>query len=56
MFFTPISFLTTSVMLNNLSCSLHPYPFLLIEGGGRRHRDRMVVGFTATCAISDYHH
>ena len=24
--------------------------------GGRRHHDRMVVGFTATCAISVYHH
>jgi len=24
--------------------------------GGRRGRDRMVVGFTITCAISAYHH
>jgi hypothetical protein len=24
--------------------------------GGRRGRDRMVVGFTTTCAISAYHH
>ena len=24
--------------------------------GGRRGRDHIVVGFTATCAISDYHH
>ena len=23
--------------------------------GGRRGRDRMVVGFTTTCTISDYH-
>ena len=23
---------------------------------GRRGRDRMVVGFTTTCAISTYHH
>ena len=23
---------------------------------GRHGRDRMVVEFTATCAISDYHH
>jgi hypothetical protein len=23
---------------------------------GRRGRDRMAVGFTATCAISAYHH
>jgi hypothetical protein len=27
---------------------------LLISG--RRDRDRMVVGFTTTCAISNYHH
>ena len=24
--------------------------------GGRRGRDRMVVGFTTNCAISAYHH
>jgi hypothetical protein len=24
--------------------------------GGRRGRDYLIVGFTATCAISDYHH
>jgi len=24
--------------------------------GGRRDRDRMVVGFTTTCAINAYHH
>jgi len=24
--------------------------------GGRRGRDRIVVGFTTTCAISAYHH
>jgi hypothetical protein len=24
--------------------------------GGRRGRDRMVVGFTTTCAISYHHH
>jgi hypothetical protein len=24
--------------------------------GGRHGRDRMVVGFTTTCAISAYHH
>ena len=24
--------------------------------GGRRGRDRMVVGYTTTCAISAYHH
>ena len=23
---------------------------------GRRGRDRMVVGFTTTCAVSAYHH
>jgi len=26
------------------------------NSGGRRGRDRMVVGFTTTCAISSYHH
>jgi hypothetical protein len=25
-------------------------------GGGSRGRDRKVVGFTTTCAISTYHH
>jgi hypothetical protein len=29
---------------------------MLIEFGGRRGRDRMVVGFTTTYAINDYHH
>jgi hypothetical protein len=24
--------------------------------GGRRGRDRMVIGFTTSCAISAYHH
>jgi len=24
--------------------------------GGRRGRDRMVVGFTTTCTVSTYHH
>ena len=28
----------------------------LINSRGRRGRDRMVVGFTTTCAISAYHH
>jgi len=27
-----------------------------MESRGRRGRDRMVVGFTTTCAISAYHH
>jgi len=27
-----------------------------MESWGRRGRDRVVVGFTTTCAISDYHH
>jgi hypothetical protein len=35
------------------------YDFYIKEGlcsaGGRRHRDRMVDGFTTTCAISIYH-
>jgi hypothetical protein len=29
---------------------------LLFFWGGRRGRDRMVLGFTTTCAISAYHH
>jgi hypothetical protein len=28
--------------------------FVLLRG--RRGRDRLVVGFTTTCAISAYHH
>jgi len=28
----------------------------IFQQGGRRGRDRMVVGFTTTCAISAYHH
>jgi hypothetical protein len=28
----------------------------LLESGGHRGRDRMVVAFTTTCAISAYHH
>jgi len=30
--------------------------FVQNEQGWRRGRDRMVVGFTTTCAISAYHH
>jgi len=29
---------------------------LPVASGGRCGRDRMVVGFTTTCAISAYHH
>jgi hypothetical protein len=29
---------------------------IMVTDGGRRSRDRMVVGFTTTCAISAYHH
>jgi len=29
---------------------------LPVAGGGYCGRDRMVVGFTTTCAISTYHH
>ena len=28
----------------------------IINNWGHRGRDRMVVGFTTTCAISTYHH
>jgi len=30
--------------------------FLIRFKRGRRGRDRMVVGFTTTCAVSVYHH
>ena len=33
---------------------IHVYTNLI--SGGRRRRDRMVVGFTTTYAISAYHH
>jgi hypothetical protein len=32
------------------------YRFSSVSTGGRRGRDRMVVGITTTCAISAYHH
>jgi len=32
---------------------VHP---ITTRGGGHCGRDRMVVGFTTTCAISAYHH
>jgi len=35
-----------------LQCVLFEYTVI---NGGRRGRDRMVVGFTTTCAISAYH-
>ena len=28
---------------------------IILDIGGRRGRDRMIVGFTTTCAISAYH-
>jgi hypothetical protein len=33
-----------------------PQTFPLKRTYGRRCRDRMVVGFTTTCAMSAYHH
>jgi hypothetical protein len=35
---------------------IHGSFLVLDETRGRRGRDRMVVGFTATYAISAYHH
>jgi len=38
---------------------LHLYGYFWLSrssSGGRRGRDRMVVGFATTCAISAYHH
>jgi hypothetical protein len=46
--------LCPSVMLDSLSCSFTYISFLFPRG--RRGRDRMVVGFTTTYAISAYHH
>ena len=39
---------------SNLKCQLHTLSLYVIKG--RRGRDRMVVGFTTTYAISAYHH
>ena len=39
-----------------LSCSLIALPIICCYTWGRRGRNRMVVGFTTTYAISDYHH
>ena len=40
--------------IKHVSCV---YDFLYVHAsGGRRGRDRMVVGFTTTFAISAYHH
>jgi len=33
-----------------------PHQYFPEVGRGHRGRDRMVVGFTTTCAIRDYHH
>jgi hypothetical protein len=50
------------VYLKNQSlneCRMNRRPHCLdycIYLGERRGRDRMVVGFTTTCAISAYHH
>jgi hypothetical protein len=43
------------VMIIVLASSVVVYIFYP-SWGGRRGRDRMVVGFTTTCAISAYHH
>ena len=54
---------SNSEILNN-PCVFYKSVFLLLlslilefyQSGGRRGHDHMVVGFTTTCAISDYHH
>jgi hypothetical protein len=44
-------------MLNSFYNILFPRPILLTRSHtGRRGRDRMVAGFTTSCAISAYHH
>jgi len=30
--------------------------YITLTTRSRRHRDRMVVGYTTTCTISTYHH
>ena len=40
------------VALNTITLTLPPH----IQIEGRRGHNRMVVGFTTTCAISSYHH
>jgi hypothetical protein len=46
------------ITMTSLSEHINPYtkPIVLSKHRGRRGRDRMVVGFTTTCAISAYHH
>ena len=39
----------------DITC-LYQFNFLLCSVTCRDRRDRMVVGFTTTCAISTYHH
>jgi hypothetical protein len=41
-------------LFNNKTIYFSIYSYLDTRGGCGR--DRMVVGFTATCAISGYHH
>ena len=44
---------TACLLENEISTS---YTYSILPGGGRRGRDRMVVGFTTTSAISADHH
>ena len=53
-FCLPNNMLLCTLLLNY--CSFSPCVTLLIDHCGRRSRDRMVVGFTTTCASSAYHH
>jgi len=49
---TPTTLLTIClVILQTRDSDIHERPFLRCRG-----RDSMVVGFTTTCAISNYHH
>ena len=48
--------ITCRFYLCHLSCSLMALPIIWCYTWGRRGRDRMVVGFTTTYAISSYHH
>jgi hypothetical protein len=42
--------------IKTLSTAELSFNISLVGKGGGHDRDRMVVGFTTTCAISAYHH
>jgi hypothetical protein len=46
----------TNVTILQLKSQLNHFLRMTEEEGGHRGHDRMVVGFTTTCAIRAYHH